>query len=102
RMEPIHWFFPDQHDLRRRRWKIERAGSTKEAIQFVLKPANKSWEWKGEVWLDRKTGMPSRVMLIDPGSDDHSFDLRVTRLEENPPIDDAVFKPWLPDAKEGW
>jgi len=103
RCEPMPWFFPDKFDLRRKRWKIEKASVDKGLQHLRLTPANDQWPMESEIWLDVKTGMPKRYLvkrLFDPSK--FNLNLEVVRLEENAKFDDSVFKPLEPDALAGW
>ena len=101
RSEPLPWLFPDRFDLRRRRWKIERAEPAKEGMHLLLKAANKDLPLEdAEVWLDPKSGMPRRY--LEKVSSSGGLDIRVLRIEENAQIDDSVFKIAMPDPNKGW
>jgi hypothetical protein len=103
RWEPLPWFFPSTHDVIQRRWRIETVGPADGGVKLSLKPANERWKMEGDVWLDPKSGMPTKLNLVsDFAAWKAKGDVKVERLEENLPIDVEVFQPWTPDPKDGW
>jgi len=98
RWEPMPWFFPNVHDVGQKRWKIEHAGADAQGVQLQLTPAHERWPMSGTVWLDPKSGMPSKLDF-NKGLLGAAGDVKVERLVENAPLADDLF---LPTAPPGW
>jgi len=104
RVEPMPWFFRTGADVARRRWKMEFLGPGERGDLFRLSPANDGWAREGEIEIDPRNGMPTRIAMRHQWVDSTlpMKELVVESHQEDATLDDAVFEPWMPKPEEGW